>query len=145
MRAAYHTAHATTKSDMTQTHTGIDDRASVRRGSNGSSELNASTVKRTLPRRVEWGRNPATRMPGPLCTRKGTSSIPSRPLSPWARNVSRRGPSAVRARSARHVARGLGRVLARGANFFHPCWALAQDDDESGGGQKDTHSNVDCP
>jgi hypothetical protein len=41
------------KSDITHTQTGIDDRASARRGSNGSSVLKASTVKRTLPRRVE--------------------------------------------------------------------------------------------
>src|SRR5438132_11274038 len=37
MRAAYHTAQATTKSDMTHTHTGIEERASACRGSNGSS------------------------------------------------------------------------------------------------------------
>jgi hypothetical protein len=37
MRAAYHTAQATTNSDMTHTHTGIAERASARRGSNGSS------------------------------------------------------------------------------------------------------------
>jgi hypothetical protein len=30
MRAAYHTAHATTNSDITHTQTGIDDRASAR-------------------------------------------------------------------------------------------------------------------
>ena len=55
MRAAYHTAQATTNSDSTHTQVGIDERASARRGSNGSSELNASMVKRTSPRRVEWG------------------------------------------------------------------------------------------
>ena len=32
MRAAYHTAQATTNSDITQTQTGIDERASARRG-----------------------------------------------------------------------------------------------------------------
>src|SRR6185312_9612874 len=80
IRAAYHTAHATMKSDITQTQTGIDERASARRGSNGASELKASTVKRTLPCRVECGRKPETRTPGPLCTRKEISSRPSRPL-----------------------------------------------------------------
>lgn len=52
IRAAYQTAHATTNSERIQTQTGINERASARRGSNGSSALNASTVKRTLPRRV---------------------------------------------------------------------------------------------
>src|ERR1700734_2607657 len=64
MRAAYHTAQATMNSDMTQTHTGIAERASARRGSNGSSVLNASTVKRTVPLRIELGRRPETMMPG---------------------------------------------------------------------------------
>jgi hypothetical protein len=36
-RAAYHTAQATTNSAITHTHTGIDERASAPRGSNGSS------------------------------------------------------------------------------------------------------------
>jgi hypothetical protein len=38
---------------MTHTHTGIAERASTRRGSNGSSVLNESTVKRTVPLRTE--------------------------------------------------------------------------------------------
>jgi hypothetical protein len=53
MRAAYHTAQATTNNDMTHTHTGIAERASARRGSKGSSVLNASTVKPTVPLRIE--------------------------------------------------------------------------------------------
>jgi hypothetical protein len=69
MRAAYHTAQATTNNDSTQTQAGIDERASARRGSNGSSVLNASTVKCTLPRRLESGSSPETMIPGPLCTR----------------------------------------------------------------------------
>ncbi len=47
IRAVYHAAHATTNSDITHTHTGIAERASARRASNGSSVLKASTVKRT--------------------------------------------------------------------------------------------------
>src|SRR5580658_6767147 len=71
--AAYQTAQAMMNNDMTHTQTGIADRASARRGSKGSSVLKASTVRRTVPLRVECGRSPETTMPGPLRTTKGIS------------------------------------------------------------------------
>ena len=60
---------------------------------NGASELNASTEKRTVPLRTEFGRRPETRIPGPFCTEKGISSTPSRPFSPSARITRRCAPS----------------------------------------------------
>ena len=66
MVAPYHTVHATMNSDMTQTQVGMRERASARRGSNGSSALKASTLNRISPRLTALGRNPDSTMPGPL-------------------------------------------------------------------------------